>query len=132
MFNPPCRLTEVLTFAAWYWITAMARCEEPPNASPPATAQLVEQLGDASYAQRERAGRQLLEIGLEAKEALDDGMRHPDAEIAFRCRSLDSSYSSRFNEANRLNSLVFGEPNNHDDHQPASFAQIMSRELHLF
>jgi hypothetical protein len=66
----------------------MARCEEPPNASPPAAEQLVEQLGDASYEQRERAGRQLVEIGLEAKAALDNGMRHPDPEIAFRCRRL--------------------------------------------
>jgi hypothetical protein len=63
--------------------------DQPADASPPATAeQLVEQLGDASYEQRERASRQLLEIGLEAKAALDDGMRHPDAEIAFRCRRL--------------------------------------------
>jgi len=88
MFDPPCRLTAVLTIAAWCWITAMARCEERPNASPAAAEQLVEQLGDASYEQRERAGRQLLEMGLEAKAALDDGMGHPDVEIAFRCRRL--------------------------------------------
>jgi hypothetical protein len=89
MFDPSCRLTEVLTFAAWCWITAMARCEEPPNASRPATAeQLVGPLGDASYEQRERASRLLLEIGLEARAVLDNGMRHPDAQIAFRCRRL--------------------------------------------
>jgi hypothetical protein len=58
------------------------------NSSRPAAEQLVEQLGDASYEERERASRQLLEIGLEARAALDDGMRHPDAEIAFRCRRL--------------------------------------------
>jgi hypothetical protein len=89
MLNPTCRLAEVLTFAAWCWITAMARCEELPNASPRATAgQLVGQLGDVSYQQLERASRQLLRIGLEARAALDDGMRNPDAEIAFRCRRL--------------------------------------------
>ncbi len=89
MFSPPSRLVGVLTFATWSWIATMARSEEPANASPPATAeQLVQQLGDASFEQRERASRQLLEIGLEAKAALDDGMRDPDAEIAFRCRRL--------------------------------------------
>ena len=89
MFSPPCRLAGVLTFAAWCCLTTVALAEEPATASPPATAeQLVGQLGDASYEQRERASRQLLEIGLEARAALDDGMRHPDAEIAFRCRRL--------------------------------------------
>ena len=89
MFNPPCRLAGVLTFAAWCWITTVARAEEPAMASSRATAeQLVGQLGDAGYQQRERASQQLLEIGLEAKATLDDGMRHPDAEIAFRCRRL--------------------------------------------
>jgi hypothetical protein len=58
------------------------------NSSRPTAEQLVRQLGDASFEQRERASRQLLEIGLEARAVLDDGMRHPDAEIAFRCRRL--------------------------------------------
>jgi hypothetical protein len=89
MFNPPCRLAGVLTFATWCWITTVARAEEPAMAFSRATAeQLVRQLGDACYQQRERASRQLLEIGLEAKAALADGMRHPDAEIALRCRRL--------------------------------------------
>ena len=73
MFSPPCRLAGVLTFAAWCCLTTAARAEEPATASPPATAeQLVGQLGDASYEQRERASRQLLEIGLEARAALDE------------------------------------------------------------
>ena len=89
MFSPPCRLAGVLSVAAWCCLATAARSEEPPNASSPATAeQLVGQLGDASFEQRERASRQLLEIGLEARAALDEGMRHPDAEIAFRCRGL--------------------------------------------
>ena len=89
MFGPPCRFAGVLTFAAWCWITTGARSEEPAvNSSRSAAKQLVRQLGDASYAERERASRQLLEIGLEARAALDEGMRHPDAEIAFRCRGL--------------------------------------------
>jgi len=89
MFDLPCRLAGVLTFAAWCWITMGARSEEPAvNSSRSAAKQLVRQLGDASYAERERASRKLLEIGLEARAVLDEGMRHPDAEIAFRCRRL--------------------------------------------
>jgi hypothetical protein len=89
MLNPPCRLADVLTIAAWCCLATAARAEEPAADAPPATAeQLVQQLGNDSYQQRERASRQLLEIGLEARGALDEGMRHPDAEIAFRCRGL--------------------------------------------
>ncbi len=89
MFNPPCRLAEVLTLAAWCWITTVARSEEPAMATSPATAeQLVGQLGDACYQQRERASRQLVAIGLEVRAALYAGMQHPDAEIAFRCHRL--------------------------------------------
>jgi hypothetical protein len=89
MFSPSCGLAAIWTLAAWCWISTVAGAEEPVTDSPPATAeQLVGQLGDDSYESRERASRQLLEIGLEARAALDGGMRHPDAEIAFRCRRL--------------------------------------------
>ena len=89
MLNPLCRLADVLTIAAWCCLATAATAEEPATDAPPATAeQLVQQLGNDSYQQRERASQQLLEIGLEARAALDEGMRHPDAEIAFRCRGL--------------------------------------------
>jgi hypothetical protein len=89
MFTPACRLAGVLTFAVWCWISTVAGSEEPAmTSSRPTAEQLVEQLGDASYEERERASRLLLEIGLEAKAALNDGMQHPDPEIAFRCRRL--------------------------------------------
>lgn len=89
MLNPPCRLADVLTIAAWCCLATAARAQEPATDAPRATAQqLVAQLGDASFEQRERANRQLLEFGLEARAALDEGMRHPDAETAFRCRRL--------------------------------------------
>jgi hypothetical protein len=89
MLNPLCRLADVLTIAAWCCLATAATAEEPATDAPPATAeQLVVQLGDASFEQRERASQQLREIGLEARAALDEGVRHPDAEIAFRCRGL--------------------------------------------
>lgn len=66
-----------------------APAEEPAMASRRMTAeQLVEQLGENSYEQRERAYQQLLKIGLNARAALEQGRRHPDPEIALRCRRL--------------------------------------------
>lgn len=89
MFNPPSRLAEVLTLAAWCCLATAARAEEPATDAPRATAeQLVRQLGDDSYQQRERASQQLRDIGLEAKAALQDGMRHPDPEISQQCGRL--------------------------------------------
>ncbi|MCL4201507.1 MAG: hypothetical protein KJ000_03370 [Pirellulaceae bacterium] len=108
MFNPPCRLADILTIAAWCCLATAASAEEPATDAPPATAeQLVQQLGDASFEQRERASRQLLEIGLEARAALDEGMRHPDAEIAFRCRRLWDEV--RFLAGWRQVSLIVGD-----------------------
>jgi hypothetical protein len=48
----------------------------------------VQQLGNDSYQQRERASQQLRDIGLEAKAALQGGMRHLDLEISQQCRRL--------------------------------------------
>jgi hypothetical protein len=50
--------------------------------------ELVQQLGSDSYDARELASRQILKRGLPAKTALLAGLRHPDPEIAFRCRRL--------------------------------------------
>jgi hypothetical protein len=48
----------------------------------------VQQLGNDSYQQRERASQQLRDIGLAAKAALQEGMQHPDPEISQHCRRL--------------------------------------------
>ena len=89
MLSSPCRLAEVLTLAAWCCLATAARAEEPAADAPRATAeQLVQQLGNDSYQQRERASQQLRDIGLQAKAALQGGMRHPDPEISQHCRRL--------------------------------------------
>lgn len=51
------------------------------SVEPSRAAALVRQLGASSYVARERAARQLLEIGVAAKEALSEGMEHEDLEI---------------------------------------------------
>lgn len=51
-------------------------------------AKLVEQLGSAEFAAREKAQAELAKIGLEAFDALNDAQHHDDVEIALRARFL--------------------------------------------
>lgn len=50
-------------------------------ADEPAHWQTVRQLGDASFATRQRAEQQLIDIGIPAREALMQGMRDEDLEV---------------------------------------------------
>ncbi len=50
--------------------------------------QLVSQLGDRDYRERERATKELLEIGYAARNAVQAGQKNPDGEISERCRKL--------------------------------------------
>lgn len=49
---------------------------------------LVQTLGHRDYKLREQAGRQLLEIGAPAAEAIKAGQASPDSEISDRCKKL--------------------------------------------
>ncbi len=49
---------------------------------------LVQDLGDEQFSIRERATSQLIEMGLPAKEALDEGRQHADREIRYRCERI--------------------------------------------
>ncbi|MCL4202769.1 MAG: hypothetical protein KJ000_09750 [Pirellulaceae bacterium] len=49
------------------------------------TEALVQMLGDEQFSAREQATTKLIEIGLEAKSALEQGSQHPDREIRYRC-----------------------------------------------
>lgn len=50
--------------------------------------QLVLQLGDKDYRDREKAAKELLQMGYAAKEAVLAGQKNPDGEIAERCKKL--------------------------------------------
>jgi len=50
--------------------------------------ELVAQLGDKDYRDREKAAKELLEIGYVAKEAVLAGQSHSDNEISDRCKKL--------------------------------------------
>ncbi|MCO6456722.1 MAG: hypothetical protein J5I93_15595 [Pirellulaceae bacterium] len=58
---------------------------EPKTAE---AAALIDRLGDASYTARESAADRLLELGLAAKPALLEGMKHPDLEIRMRAHQI--------------------------------------------
>jgi hypothetical protein len=66
--------------------------EQQPPASGPRTAvepgTLVERLGDVSYAIRESAADRLQALGMAAKSALMEGMKHPDLEIRMRAHQI--------------------------------------------
>jgi hypothetical protein len=64
-------------------------------AVPPANAdtnkraeELVAHLGDPAYRDREKAARELLEIGYAARDAVLAGQKSPDTEISDRCKKL--------------------------------------------
>jgi len=82
------RHATLLLLAAWHCNAALAKDQEPTAVLRAGMEQLVNQLGDDSYQQRESASQQLIELGLEAKAALLAGMKHPDLEISVRCRRL--------------------------------------------
>ena len=48
--------------------------------------QLIKQLGNESRQERERATRELVQLGAPALEALRRAMKDPDAEVALRAR----------------------------------------------
>src|SRR5262245_62847186 len=50
--------------------------------------QLVAHLGDRDYRERERASKELLDMGYAAKDAVLAGQKNPDGEISERCRKL--------------------------------------------
>ncbi len=50
--------------------------------------QLIETLGDSEFSVREQASVRLIDMGLDALQALEEGARHPDREIRYRCERI--------------------------------------------
>ncbi len=86
------------TIVRYLWLAALAGMgasrvvfsAEPTPADEMAVqaARLVALLGDESFAARERATSQLIEIGWPARTALLAGKQHLDREIRYRCRRI--------------------------------------------
>ncbi|MBI2823859.1 MAG: hypothetical protein HYX69_04105 [Planctomycetia bacterium] len=87
------RRASILLLGVVLSLAATALAARPSNdAQPPVDqrhiAQLVRQMGDVSYAVRERATRELARIGVPAKAALVKALADPDAEVRYRARMV--------------------------------------------
>lgn len=89
-------MKQTATVSSCLAVLLMSALLSPPasaggTANLPAQRRLVElvrRLGAEDYQVRERASRELFQIGLAAKEALLEGARDPDLEVRRRCRDL--------------------------------------------
>ncbi|MGH7168653.1 MAG: hypothetical protein ACRELG_00045 [Gemmataceae bacterium] len=77
-----------LLLAAVVLTTSARAAETATRADSGDIAELIRQLGADEFNVREEASRQLLIIGLSAREALLAGAKNPDLEIRRRCREL--------------------------------------------
>lgn len=59
-----------------------------PKPTPQAIAQLIAQLGQDSWAERQEASRRLAQLGEAARAALEAAAQGPDPEVAWRARQL--------------------------------------------
>lgn len=85
----------LLLVAAAFSLGGVARlmgADAPPgdqaSAAQAEAAALVQRLGDEQFATRELATTQLIQIGLAAKTALEQGRTHADREIRYRCERI--------------------------------------------
>src|SRR5438067_12995579 len=70
-------------------LTALILGAPPADRDPKRRAEdLVAHLGDPVYRDREKAARELLDIGYPAKDAVLAGQRSPDPEVSDRCKKL--------------------------------------------
>ena len=60
----------------------------PTPADPAKLTQLIQQLGNTRYKEREKAAAELLKLGRGAKVALIEGVKSSDPEVSDRCRQL--------------------------------------------
>jgi HEAT repeat protein len=74
---------------------------------------LVRQLGDEQFALRERAMTQLIEMGLTAHKALQEGRHHADREIRYRCERV-LGIVEELDFQRRLAAFVTGHSDGHD------------------
>jgi tetratricopeptide (TPR) repeat protein len=75
----------------WLPLTLLSAAANEPSTTDAEIAQLINDLGSASYFTRARATEQLQHLGLEAFDDLHDAQYHPDNEIAMAARFLVSS-----------------------------------------
>ena len=75
---------------------------------------LVQDLGDERFSIRERATSQLIEMGLPARKALEDGRQHADREIRYRCERI-LAIVEELDFQRRLAAFAAGRTDGEDD-----------------
>ncbi len=78
------------------------------------TVELVQQLGDEHFSIRERATSQLIELGLPARQALEEGRQHADREIRYRCERILATVSE-LDFQRRLAAFAAGRSDGEDE-----------------
>jgi hypothetical protein len=96
----------------------------------PRARELVRRLGDESYRVREEASKELLQLGLAAREALLQGVKDSDLEVRRRCRDLLPSILEADRQA-RLDSLLADTEDKQDHGLPGwnRFRQVAGADL---
>ena len=80
------------------WGLVAVAAQAPQDAEATKVAALIEQLGSAEFAARERAQTELTQMGLVAFDALLDAQQHGDLEIALRAGHLVRAMRVRWTE----------------------------------
>ncbi len=62
--------------------------EQAATAESADVTRLISDLGSQSFAERQRATRRLIEMGVAAQDALEQACRNPDAEVRVRARAI--------------------------------------------
>jgi hypothetical protein len=107
--KPLIAVTVALLLFASLLIPAVCSADAPqaagqsaPSADEAHISALVRQLGDASYAVRQRASKQLIELGIKTRPLLLEALTDDDAEVRARARQV----LSRVNDADFLARLA--------------------------
>lgn len=78
----------IIASMLWVAPSQSAQQQKTPQELENLANELVRTLGNPDFQKREAASRELAELGLAARKAIDEGRKSPDPEIRFRCESL--------------------------------------------
>jgi hypothetical protein len=118
-----------LPFALLLSFSAL-RADDPSGSDERRCADLVRQLGDDSFEVREQAAKMILQMGVVAKPALQEGTSSTDPEVRRRCRALLPMVIAADRKA-RLAAFIADTDGVHDhDHLPGweRFRQVAGNE----
>lgn len=110
----------IVCFASWFQLAPQGTSHggEPDRAGAvnmyARAVALVQELGDEQFSIRERATSRLIEMGLPAREALEEGRQHADREIRYRCERI-LAIVDELDFQRRLAAFAAGRTDGEDD-----------------